>query len=77
MTNKLVVIINSLKLPRNKKIILHESEISCTKLQLPPEPLTRGFLPPDPRSVCPLSSTEFVETPPNKIPGFITDRQPV
>ena len=35
------------------------------KLQLPPEPLTRGLLPPDP---CPLSSTEFVEPPPNKIP---------
>ena len=23
-----------------------------------------------PRSLCPLSSTEFVETPPNKIPGY-------
>jgi len=29
------------------------NEISCTKLQLPPEPLTRGLLPPDPRSLCP------------------------
>jgi hypothetical protein len=28
------------------------------------EPLTRGLQPPDPRSVCPLSSTEFVEPPP-------------
>ena len=28
------------------------------KLQLPPEPLNKGLLPPDP---CPLSSTEFVE----------------
>ena len=34
------------------------------KLQLPPEPLTRGLPPPDPRSLCPLSSTEFVEPPP-------------
>jgi len=41
------------------------------KLQLAPEPLTRGLLPQDP---CPLSSTEFVETPPplNKIPGYTT-----
>jgi hypothetical protein len=39
-------------------------EISCTKIQLPPEPLTRGLPPPDPRSLCPLSSTEFVEPPP-------------
>jgi len=61
MTNKLVVIINSLKVPKIKKILLRE--ISCTKLQLPPEFLTRGLPPPDPRSLCPLPSTEFVETP--------------
>ena len=67
MTNKLVVIINSLEVP---KIIKKKSsvwnEISCTKLQLPPEPLTRGLPPPDPRSLCPLSSTEFVEPLPEK-----------
>jgi hypothetical protein len=42
--------------------------------RLPPEPLTRGLPPPDPRSVCPMSSTEFVETPPplNKMPGYAT-----
>jgi len=27
--------------------------MSCTKLQLPPEPLTRGLPPPDLRSLCP------------------------
>ena len=71
MTNKLVFIINSLKVPKIKKILLYE--ISCTKLQLPPEPLTRGLPPPVPRSLCPLSSTEFVETPlPHKIPGYAT-----
>jgi hypothetical protein len=50
------------------------NEISCTKLHLPPEPLTRGLPPPDPRSLCPLSSTEFVEPPPiwKKIPGYAT-----
>jgi len=32
-------------------------------LQLPPAPLTRGLSPPDPRSYCPLSLTEFVELP--------------
>jgi hypothetical protein len=31
---------------------------------MPPEPLTRGLPPLDPRSLCPLSSTEFVEPPP-------------
>jgi len=48
------------------------NEISCTKLQLPPGPLTRGLPPPDPWSLCPLSSTEFVEPPSNKIPGYAT-----
>jgi len=40
-------------------------------LQLPPEPLTRGYRPPDARSLCPLSSTEFVEPspPPTKFLG--------
>ena len=51
------------------------NEISCTKLQLPPEPLTRGLPPPDPRSLCPLSSTEFVEPPPRiKFLGTPLDR---
>ena len=34
------------------------------QLQLSPEPLTRGLPHPDPRFLCPLSSTEFVEPPP-------------
>ena len=62
MTNKLVVIINSLKVPIIKKILLYEMKL-FTKLQLLPEPLSRGLLPPDPRSFCPLPSTEFVEPP--------------
>ena len=38
---------------------------------MPPEPLTRGL--PHPRSpFCPLSSTEFVEPPRKKIPGYAT-----
>ena len=40
--------------------------MSCTKLQLPPEPLTKGLPPPDPRPLCPLSSTEFVDPPSKK-----------
>jgi hypothetical protein len=40
---------------------------------MPPEHLTRGLPPPDPRSLCPLSSTEFVEPPPpDQIPGYAT-----
>ena len=42
------------------------NEISCTKLQLPPESLIRGLPspPPDPCSLYPLPSTEFVDSPP-------------
>ena len=39
---------------------------------LPPEPLTWGLPSPDPRSLCPLPSTEFVEPPQNKIPVYAT-----
>jgi hypothetical protein len=64
MTNKLVVIISSLKYQKLRKFYYVWNEISCTKMQLPPELLTRGILPPDPHSLCPLSSAEFVEPPP-------------
>ena len=39
-------------------------------------PWLGGYRPPhpDPRSLCRLSSTEFVEHPPEKIPGYATDR---
>jgi len=60
MTNKLVVIINSLKYHKLRKFYYTKWN-SCTKLQPPPDPRTRGLPPPDPRSLCPLSSTEFVE----------------
>jgi hypothetical protein len=36
------------------------------------EPLTRRLPPPDPCPLCPLSSTEFVETPPKKNSGYVT-----
>ena len=68
MTNKLVVIINSLKVPKIKKILPYE--IPCTKLQLPPETLIKGLPPPDPRSLCP--QLNLLDAPPNKIPGYAT-----
>jgi len=65
MTNKLVVFINSLKYQKLRKFY-HMKWNFLYKLQLPPEPLTKGLPPPDPRPFCPLSSTEFVEPPPEK-----------
>jgi hypothetical protein len=46
---------NSLKVPKIKKNFTTWNEISCTKLRLPPEPLTRGL--PPPRSPFSMSST--------------------
>ena len=42
-------------------------------------PWLGGYRPPDPRSLCPLSSTEFVENPPppDKIPGYASARSGV
>ena len=67
MTNNLFVFLNGLKIPKIKKILLYEIKFLVQLLQLPPESLTRGLPPPDPRYLCPLSSTEFVE-PPNSPP---------
>ena len=65
MTNKLVVIINSLKVPKIKTIL---PNYSCLQ-----NPWLGGYRPPDPRFLCPLSSTEFVNLPsPNKIPWYAT-----
>jgi len=74
MTNKSVVNINSLKYQKLRKFY-YRNEISCTKLQLPPEPLTRGLPSPDPRSLCPVFNwiCWTPSSPPNKIPGYATD----
>jgi len=64
MTNKLVVIINSLKVPKIKKILRYEMKFLVPNYSCFQNPLTRGLPPPDPSSVCPLYSNEFVEPPP-------------
>ena len=72
MTNKSVVIINSLKVPKIKKILLYEMKFFVPNYSCPPEPLTRGLPPPDPRSLCP--QLNLLNLPPtNKIPGYATD----
>ena len=47
------------------------NEISCTKLQLPPKPLARGYRPQIPflYVLCPQLN---LLSPPNKIPGYAT-----
>ena len=60
MTNKLVVIINSLKVPT---ILLYEMKFLVPNYSCLQNPWLGGLPPPDPRSLCPLSWTEFVEPP--------------
>ena len=69
MTNKLVVIINSLKVPKIKKILLYEMKFVIPNYSCLQNSWLGGLPPPDPRSVCPLSSTEFVEPPRTKFLG--------
>jgi len=61
MTNKLVVVINSLKVPKIKKILLYEMKFLVPNYSCLQNPWLGGYRPPDPRSLCPVSSTEFVE----------------
>jgi len=75
MTNKLVVIINSLKVPKIKKSLLYEMKFLVPNYSCLQNPWLEGLPTPDARSLCPLSSTDFVETPPfpeqkNRIWGF-------
>jgi len=66
MTNKLVVIIKSLKVPKTKKIFLYEMKFLVPNYSCLQNPWLGGYRPPDPRSVCPLSSNEFVEPLPEQ-----------
>ena len=67
MTNKLVVIINSLKVPKIKKILLYEMKFLVPNYSCLQNPWLggRGYRPQVP-VLCPLSSTEFVEPPPEQ-----------
>jgi len=73
MTNKLVVIISSLKVTKIKKILLYVMTFIVPNYSCPQNPWLggRGLPPPDPHSLCPQSSTDFVDLP-NKIPGYTT-----
>ena len=72
MTIKLVVIINSLKVPKIKKLLLYEMKFLVPNYSCVQNPWLggRGLPPPDPRSLCPqlnllnpLPRTKFLGTP--------------
>jgi hypothetical protein len=63
MTNKLVVIMNSLKYQKLRKVYYTKRNF-LYQITAASRTLTRVLPPPDPRSLCPLSSIEFVEPSP-------------
>ena len=75
MTNKLVVIINSLKVPRIKKILLYEMKFLVPNYSCLQNPWLEGYRPqiPVPSVLCP--QLNLLNPPPKKkIPGYATNR---
>ena len=74
MTNKLVVVINSLKVPKIKKILLYEMKLLVPNYSCLQNPWLGGYRP----NILILSvlcpQLNFLNPPqPNKIPGYATD----
>ena len=70
MTNKLVVIINSLKVPKIKKILLYKMKFLVPNYSCLQNPLLRGYRPQIPvLSVLYPQLNLLKPPPPNKIPG--------
>jgi len=71
MTNKLVVIINSLKVPKIKKILLYEMKFIAPNYSCLQNPWLGGCRPQIP--VLSVSrQLNLFNPPPNKIPGYAT-----
>ena len=72
MTNKLVVIINSLKVPKIKKILLYEMKFIVLNYSCLQNPWLGGYCPQIPvLSVLSCPQLNLLN-PPNKIPGYAT-----
>ena len=71
MTNKLVVIINSLKVPKIKKILLYEMNFFVPNYSCLQNPWLGGYC----TQITILSVLNWIcwTHPPNKIPGYTTE----
>ena len=76
MTNKLVVIIKNLKVPKNKKILLYEMKFLVPNYSCLQNPWLGCYRPQIPVLfvLCPQPNL-LNPPPPNKIPGYATDRR--
>ena len=72
MTNKLVVIINSLKLPKIKKILLYEMKFLVPNYSCLQNPWMGVTAPWSPFSLPSVLNWICWTPPPNKIPGYAT-----
>ena len=76
MTNKLVVIVNNLKVPKIKKILLYEMKFLVPNYSCLQNPWLGGYAPRSP--FCLFSALNWIRwTPPSlpkKIPGYATVR---
>ena len=74
MTNKLVVIVNSLKEPKIKKILLYEMKFLVPIYSFLQNPCLGGYCPQIPilSVFCPQMNLFNPHSPPNKIPGYAT-----
>jgi len=77
MTNKLVVIIKSFKVPKIKKILLYEMKFLVPIYSCPQNPWLGGYHPQIPilSVLCPQLNLSNPSSP-NKIPGYTTDCSP-
>jgi len=71
MINKLVVIINSLKLSKIKNILLYKIKFLLPNYGCLQNPWLGGYRPQDPCSLCPKLNL-LNPHPPNKIPVYAT-----
>ena len=72
MTNKLVVIISSLKVPKIKKILLYEMKFLLPIYSCLQNPWLGAYVPRSPLSLSSVLNW-ICWTPPKKIPGYATD----
>ena len=73
MTNKLVVIINSPKVPKIKKILLYEMKLLVPNYSCLQNPRLGGYRPHIPVLSVLCLLLNLLNSPPNKIPGYATD----
>ena len=72
MTNKLVVITNSFKVPKIKKILLYEMKFIVPNYSYLQNPWLGGYRPQIPVVSVLCSQLNLLNPPPNKIPGYAT-----